>query len=477
MKEQRLLLDDITKAIAEGGDDPPSIGVADVALPDVYYDGTSFYIPNKSGGWVRVDKRSARDFLVKEGFSSRRAENEPQSQVDVMLVRIQTEHDVAYVGPLAGYKAGLYPMNGVQVLVSTSPVFLTPQAGEFPILRKLLENLLGQEQLLYFCSWLKVSLEMYRSGRWQPGQLLALAGVVGAGKNLLRKIITRILGGRVAFPHAFMTSRTIFSSDMFAAETLAIEDQQESTDIRARRNFGAAIKNVTANEDQRCERKHCDPLTLKPLWRIIISVNDDPERLQVIPPLDNDIKDKIMLFEVQKHEMPMPTQTIEEKAAFWAALEAELPMFVHFLDQWQIPADIACGRFGVEAYHNPNLATQLDELAPELRLFELYDRYLLSEKNPEWEGSAAELERELCSDDSKCSLQARKLLVGSNTCGNYLARLQRKLECKYVDLVSRRTLNGQTIWKLTWSWAGRAEMERAEKEAAAHYRRSEGRRR
>src|SRR6202030_3105133 len=115
---------------------------------------------------------------------------------------------------------------------AASPVFLTSQAGEFPILRKLLDNLFGQEQLLYFYSWLKVALGMYSSGRWSPGQLLALSGVVRAGKNLLRKLITRILGGRVAFPHAFMTSRTIFSSDIFGAETLAIEDQHESTDIR-----------------------------------------------------------------------------------------------------------------------------------------------------------------------------------------------------------------------------------------------------
>jgi DNA helicase TIP49 (TBP-interacting protein) len=127
-----------------------------------------------------------------------------------------------------------------------------------------------------------VALEMFRTRIWQAGQVVALCGPVGAGKTLLRLIITEMLGGRVAFPHSFMTGRTAFSGDLFGAETLAIEDQQESIDIRARRHFGAAIKDLAVNRDQRCERKHCDALTLVPLRRVIVTMNDDAERIQVL---------------------------------------------------------------------------------------------------------------------------------------------------------------------------------------------------
>ena len=150
---------------------------------------------------------------------------------------------------------------------------------------------------------------MFRTRVWQSGQVVALCGPVGAGKTLLRLITTEMLGGRVAFPHSFMTGRTAFSSDLFGAETLAIEDQQESVDIRARRHFGAAIKDMAVNSDQRCERKHCDALTLVPLRRVVVTMNDDAERIQVLPPLDDDVADKLMLFQVHKYPMPMPTRT------------------------------------------------------------------------------------------------------------------------------------------------------------------------
>ena len=179
--------------------------ITDVALPDVYYDGRQFYIPNSSGGWVPVNMYSAGQFLISRGFSARRAKDELQSQVDVMILRIQTEHDVDYVGPLAGYPAGHYSMNGGRILVTSSPTFIQPKPGEFDLLRQLLENLLGETQLIYFFAWLKVALDMFRTRIWQPGQVVALCGPVGAGKTLLRLIITALLGGRVAFPHLFMT--------------------------------------------------------------------------------------------------------------------------------------------------------------------------------------------------------------------------------------------------------------------------------
>ena len=274
------LLDKITEAIVSGSPAPEMTPVPDLSLPAVYYDGRQFYIPKSPDGWVSVDKSSVREFLVHSGLSARRTEDAPQSQVDVTILRIQTEHHVSFVGPLAGYAAGPREMNGTQILVTTSPTWVAPVPGAFPVLSELLDNLLGELQRTYFHGWLKTALEMYRTRIWQPGQVLALCGPVGAGKNLLREIITALLGNRVAFPHPFMTGRTAFSSDLFGSETLAIEDQQESIDIRTRRLFAASIKDMAVNKDQRCERKHCEAFTLVPLRRLIVSMNDDAERIQ-----------------------------------------------------------------------------------------------------------------------------------------------------------------------------------------------------
>ena len=87
---------------------------------------------------------SAGQFLIGRGFSARQAKDERQSKVDVMILRIQTEHDVDYVGPLAGYPAGLCTMNGAKILVTSSPKFIEPKPGTFDLLHGLLTNLLAK---------------------------------------------------------------------------------------------------------------------------------------------------------------------------------------------------------------------------------------------------------------------------------------------------------------------------------------------
>ncbi|HEV2804770.1 MAG TPA: hypothetical protein VGW57_07565 [Chthoniobacterales bacterium] len=424
----------------------PSVPVpdtGDLELPQVYYDGHRFHIPKRDGGFVPTDRRGTRDYLISLGFSGRRGEGKGQAVADALLVRIQTEHHVAYVGALAGYHAGLRVMNGRQILVTDSPKFVKPQPGDFPLLLAVLTNLLGNEQLLYLYSWLKVALDTFSSGHWQPHQVLALFGPVGAGKNLLRQIITAILGGRVARPHNFMSGRTAFNLDVFGAETLAIEDEQGKTDIRSRREFAQRIKDIAVNQDQRCEAKHCDAGMLVPLWRMIISGNDDPERLLVMPPLDDDVADKIMLFKVTKHRMPMSTSSPSERAAFWAAIEKELPMLVHFITSWNVPADLRSDRYGVTHYHNPELAKQLAKSLPELSLLEMINVELFGRSDRAlWTGSAMELEGLLQGQDSCCRVQATKLLTSSQTTGRYLGRLAKDMP----ERVTSKERTGQTIW-------------------------------
>ena len=48
-----------------------------------------------------------------------------------------------------------------------------------------------------------------------------------------------------------------------------------------------------------------------------------------------------------------------------------------------------------------------------------------------WEGSAEQLERRLCADDSKCCHEARKLFTFNTACGVYLARLHKKYPYRF----------------------------------------------
>ena len=242
-----------------------------------------------------------------------------------------------------------------------------------------------------------------------------------------------------------MTGKTNFNGEMFAAEHLMIEDEAASTDIRARTHLGSHIKMIAANQTQNCHPKGRPGLTLPPFWRLTISVNEEAEHLMVLPPLQDSIRDKIMLLQAFKQPMPMPTETGDEMELFWKQLVKELPAFLHFLINWEIPTDLRDSRFGISTYHSPALITALGELQPEIRLLSIINGcHYAIRANQEWKGTAVELQRELTEKDARMQYEARQLLSWANACGTYLGRLAKE----FPDRVSSRGSNGTTIWKI-----------------------------
>ena len=401
--------------------------------PDALFDtGRNLYwIRNQRGGWISINETQVKRILRQRGISPKVPEGSYVSALDERLIEIQQNCDVQYAGALAGHTAGVHEMGERRILVTESPRIIEPKPGEWGTLHAVIEGLLQDpqfDQRPYLYGWLKVSYETLRAGERRPGQCLVLSGVHNCGKSLLQNLITLILGGRSARPYQFMSGLTPFNSDLFEAEHLMIEDEQASTDIRARRNFGAQLKNITVVDWQRCHAKNRVPICLPPFWRVSVTVNDEPENLMVLPPIDDSIEDKLIILRASKAAMPMPTATLEQRNAFWQRLMAELPAFLDYLTRWKIPCEMVSERFGIAHFHHPKILQAIDSLAPEYRLLRLIDEELFqSPVAGEWEGSAEQLERRLCGDASGCRVEARKLFTFTTACGVYLGRLHKKL--------------------------------------------------
>ena len=298
------------------------------------------------------------------------------------------------------------------------------------------------DQRPYVYAWLKLGYEALRAGKLRPAPVMGIAGPRNSGKSLLQNLFTVILGGRVAKPYRYMSGHTDFNGELFGAEHLMVEDEAPSTDLRSRRALGAHIKAFTVNQTQSCHVKNRQALTLSPFWRVSISVNDEPENLMILPPIsdsDNDsLGDKIILLRANLAEMPMSTETLEEREAFWHALVSELPAFLHFLLDWELPKEIRHARYGMKTWHHPELLLALDTLAPETRLLSLIDEVLFadhefhhgclnakSKAKDSREGTAEELERLLRADPT-FGYEAQKLFSWPTACGTYLGRLAKK---------------------------------------------------
>jgi hypothetical protein len=424
-------------------------------LPPVYYSqqGPSYWVEDARGKWIRINETSAKIAIKTNGYGDEKSES--VSECERCLLNIQSQQNVAYAGPLAGYRAGHYSINNNSVLVTESPRLILPAPGEWPTLRTVFQGMFGDEnhrQLDYLYGWLKMGIEAVYSGTGSPGQALVMAGPVNSAKSLTQGLITEIMGGRSAKPYLYMTGGTTFNGDLFRAEHLMIEDDAEHISMEARRVFAAHIKSISVNRDQHCHGKNKEALTLTPIWRLSISLNDEPQRLLVLPNLDPDVADKMIILKVRYCPMPMPTDTPGQRQAFWQRLKGELPHFVHHLQQWEIPDELRSPRFGIVHFHHPEIATMLFRASPENRLLEIIELAFFGGRlavpgaglDDPVEGTAREIQDRLFT--GRMAFEAKALLKYANSCGTYLGKLQASPETDHR--ICSRTVRGETVWTI-----------------------------
>jgi hypothetical protein len=270
----------------------------------------------------------------------------------------------------------------------------------------------------------------------QSGQAMALVGPKDGGKSLfLAKVIAPLIGGRMvdAFK-AFTADSDGFNGELLNGEVWHIDDQEHSTDIRTRRRLAAHLKSKLFGAAVAFHPKHKTPITIKPFARLFICCNSTPENLTVLPPITDDISDKIHLILCNKAEIPMPLNSEEDRQLLLEQLAKEIPYLAGELRRWVIPEKFRSKRTGVLTYINPWIETQLRKQSPEAQLAELIIAAMNSgviDKNV-WEGSSRELKDVLTGESFIARRDATNLLGGWNAAtGTYLSRLAANRE-EYV---------------------------------------------
>jgi hypothetical protein len=180
-------------------------------------------------------------------------------------------------------------------------------------------------------------------------------------------------------------------------------------------------------------------MTLNPFWRVSVSLNDEPENLAIIPPIDGSLSDKFILCKAYRNELPMPTTTDEERAAFRAKVGQEMHGYLYDLLNMEIPPDLRHPRYGVKAYLNEEILGALNEIAPEFRLLDLIEYRFAGERKKPIKKTATEWENYLRDHEFGLRDQVNKLLYASNTCGTYLTRLEEKVPDRVSSIKSNGT--------------------------------------
>ena len=377
-------------------------------------------------------------------------------QVDRVLNHVVKVRYVDAVASVAGVKAGFYQDGGARLLVVSTPKLINPVAGECETILSFLQTLLGEDGSLRFRLWLKVGYEALRANQRRHGQALVLCGPSGKGKSVLQsKIITAVLAGREADPKSYLSEKTDFNSEMIASEHLKIEEIPSSVRYDDRLTLGERIKELCVNHSQRLHEKNKVAVTVKPQWRLSISLNDEPERLRCLPPLTTDFRDKLLLLKTSREDFfSRYDGETDPLDCFISAVERELPAFCAHLLSLDVPETLKDRRYGVRSYVDVEIEELLFDQEPEALQLSLVDEILFGsssldfkddgsgEFNP-WEGSATELRDKLTDQSAKGYMSARRLLDGA---AEQSGRLLGKLEKKFPDRFHLKRTGKKRLW-------------------------------
>lgn len=337
---------------------------------------------------------------------------------------------VQWHGSIAGHRHGLATdSNDLPILITSEARIPQPSIGDAPIITEIVGNAFADPTaIMVFMSWLSGRYRAVRGHVHIPSPMLVLAGEINSGKSLLAWIIAEALGGRTANPYASWAGGMLWNDDLVASELLLVDDCVGSTDIRSRRNFGASFKEAIYPHVIQLRKRNSSSIAVRPVWACVVCCNDTPESLQIIPPLDNDLSDKVALLHVIGVQLPVDTSTPEGKKELQALIRSELPAFAQQLMDWQTPEELHDSRSGIKAWRDPALTDAVDAHSPARRLEDLLDTALTHM------GLWGDLPRELTSADIQGRLedgqspvrdQARQLCTWHGAMGSALAKLAR----------------------------------------------------
>jgi hypothetical protein len=399
---------------------------------DVFYDGpANKYLVRVKNTFLTYSKLSP----VLTGVTRHLADEfeEPKELMRAVRAAVasrELDGGVQWHGNIAGHKQGLTSdVNDLPILITSEAKTPDPVEGDAPLISEIVSGAFADPTAtMVFMSWLAGRYKSVRAHTHIPAPMLVLAGEINSGKSLLAWIVGQVLGGRTANPYAAWSGGMLWNDDLVGSELLLVDDCIGSTDIRSRRNFGASFKESIYPHAVQLRKRNSSSITVRPCWCVLVCCNDTPESLQIIPPLDADLSDKVALLHVIGVKLPVDTSTPEGKLALQAMIRAEMPAFADQLMKWETPEELRDSRSGVKAWRDPDLSEAVDAHSPSKRLETLLEAALphmgIWHDLPR-DLTSSEIEARLLDSQSPVRDQARSLFSWHGACGSALAKLAR----------------------------------------------------
>lgn len=373
-------------------------------VSELHFDGKFFWHKHPRARWEPLNTDSASRLLrVQYGLSGKRPDNKA-SEIDIALREAEQDYRVAAGAPFVHDARDLIEYRGETYLnISTTACVQPATTGDpadFPWLKEFFDKRWAEPaetQRDYFFAWLKRFYGSALSGKLLPGQHVLEAGERNTGKTLMsRKIIGAALGGS-AGAGDFLKGATKFNSEAARFALWTMDDEDGTFTWEQRMSFSNSLKASAANQEVRCEPKFMNSYTVPWYGRVYLTCNLDARSLNILPDMSGGISDKILLFRGGDW---LPTFLEREENE--ARIARELPHFLRWLLEWQVPDELKAerARFGIKSYHHPSLLRASKASSSETRLGEMLSEWRNAKPGePRW-FTATGLRKELSEDPS-----------------------------------------------------------------------------
>lgn len=402
------------------------------AAAKFYYDG-KFYYAKTSKGWRPITREDARLHIKASGVSDDKRRGQNLTDVESVLYHIQTNRRVAGAAPVLFKDNDIEEINGVEYLNLNEKFALPPApAGEgrpenFPWLHGWINNAFDDgtaeenQARDHFLAWFKHAYQSALKKDLQPGQVAVLVGGVHTGKSFFsRWVVGHALGGSYNATDILLKS-SAFNKGAGEVAVWRVDDAPTDGDWKTKRAFTQALKEFAANPTLLWQPKFRDAVELPFLGRVILTMNSDPESLALLPAIDGSFADKISLFVIRNDFHPI---FLETNSANEARAIRELPYFLRWLLDWQVPDHIlnrSKPRYGVKPFHHSELVAEAHAESLEYGVQELMEPWIIAkskDKDAKDTYTATELLQEL-----KNELPSVTYQLNARNLGKSLAKL------------------------------------------------------
>jgi len=440
------------------------------AVVDVFFDGRQYWYCDARGRFVNNTKEVLVLSLRNAGLDAERPRKGGLSEVDAAMHYIHQRKRVDKIAPLVYVPRRVFDDGASRTLNISHLKVMDPAdgpcvwgpSGQFPWLSALLDQMFDEDQRPYFLAWWRWYYLGALRGQPNKGHAMFLSGPVESAKTFLSNVVVGLAMGGHYPATKFLLGDTQFNKGPSESSLWTVDDSAPAHQDTSMAKFAERVKQLVVNGSFEVRAMYRDGVDI--FWsgrRLMITLNEDPVSLRMLPPLDTSIDDKVMFLKVTRPSVEFSQNPDENDAR----VRAELPFFLRWMVDWAPPESVldARSRLAVRSKIHDDLragslvANGVTDFLQVIDVWFQRRRLEESEEELSWTGTAADLLSSMTADHAVKELLRAETV---RTVGRKLGMLVSVHSNRVAKSAGYTSAGGSSRWVLSSPWAV-AEIEHA----------------